>query len=103
MGPDVTRPRGKHSKSLKYLRDFLKSAGKTISAATWHQYYINGRTAVLENFTDPNVLDLLKTEIQRVLRVVRRSPVEKVWLGETGSAWGGGARHLSDSYVAGFM
>jgi len=27
----------------------------------------------------------------------------KVWLGETSSAWGGGAEGLSDRYVAGFM
>lgn len=31
------------------------------------------------------------------------SPGKKVWLGETSSAYGGGAKGLSDTFVAGFM
>lgn len=80
-------------------------AGHTVDAITWHQYYINGRTAVLENFTDPAILDALKTQIETVQKVVKHEKLsrKKVWLGETSSAWGGGAKGLSDSFVAGFM
>lgn len=105
FGPDVTRPVHRHSKSVKFLKQFLQVAGHTVDAITWHQYYINGRTAVLENFTDPAILDALKTQIETVQKVVKHEKLsrKKVWLGETSSAWGGGAKGLSDSFVAGFM
>uniref|UniRef100_A0A8C4QIF4 Heparanase n=1 Tax=Eptatretus burgeri TaxID=7764 RepID=A0A8C4QIF4_EPTBU len=99
-GPDVTRPR----RSCLRLLHFLETAARVVGAVTWHHYYVNGRTATLHDFLDPKLLDSLVIEIQDVAQVVQKvSPGSKVWLGETSSAWGGGAAGLSDSYVAGFM
>lgn len=33
----------------------------------------------------------------------KTAPKTGVWLGETSSSWGGGAKELSDRYAAGFM
>ncbi|XP_027580921.1 heparanase [Pipra filicauda] len=100
-GPDVGQPR-KHTQRL--LRSFLKSGGKVIDSVTWHHYYVNGRSATRRDFLSPEVLDTFATAIHEVLEIVDGTvPNKKVWLGETSSAYGGGAPRLSNTYVAGFM
>ncbi|NXR73593.1 HPSE Heparanase, partial [Pycnonotus jocosus] len=100
-GPDVGQPR-KHTQRL--LRSFLKSGGKVIDSVTWHHYYVNGRSATRRDFLSPEVLDTFATAIYEVLEIVDQTvPDKKVWLGETSSAYGGGAPRLSNTYVAGFM
>ncbi|XP_069636976.1 heparanase isoform X2 [Haliaeetus albicilla] len=84
-GPDVGQPR-KHTQRL------LRS------------YYVNGRSATREDFLSPEVLDTFATAVREVLEIVGGTvPNKKVWLGETSSAYGGGAPRLSNTYVAGFM
>ncbi|KAG9342590.1 hypothetical protein JZ751_016022 [Albula glossodonta] len=100
-GPDVSQPRD-HRRDL--LEGFLESGAKAIDACTWHHYYVNGRDTSLEDFLDPEVLDTLAIKTNEVLQTVDlASPGKKVWLGETSSAYGGGALGLSDTFVAGFM
>ncbi|XP_015273404.1 PREDICTED: heparanase [Gekko japonicus] len=100
-GPDVGRPR-KHTQRL--LRSFLKSGGKVIDSVTWHHYYVNGRNATREDFLSPDVLDTFIADVQAVQQIVDATvPGKKVWLGETSSAYGGGAPRLSNTYLAGFM
>ncbi|KAF3825052.1 hypothetical protein GH733_005686, partial [Mirounga leonina] len=78
-GPDVGQPRGK---TLKILRS----------------YYLNGRIATKEDFLNPDVLDTFTSSVVEETR-----PHKKVWLGETSSAYGGGAPLLSNTFAAGFM
>ncbi|XP_033890601.3 heparanase-like isoform X1 [Acipenser ruthenus] len=100
-GPDVGQPRD-HTENL--LEGFLETGGKVIDACTWHHYYVNGRDTSLSDFLSPEVLDSLATKTQEIFQVVNETvPGKKVWLGETSSAYGGGAPGLSDTYVAGFM
>ncbi|XP_073680884.1 heparanase [Garra rufa] len=100
-GPDVSQPRD-HRRDL--LTGFLETGAKAINACTWHHYYVNGRDTSLEDFLDPEVLDTLATKINEVLEIVESVSLgKKVWLGETSSAYGGGAAGLSDTFVAGFM
>ncbi|KAM9143726.1 heparanase isoform 2-T2 [Pangshura tecta] len=100
-GPDVGQPR---KNTQKLLKSFLKSGGKVIDSVTWHHYYINGRIATREDFLSPEVLDTFITAVKDVLQIVDGTvPGKKVWLGETSSAYGGGAPRLSNTYVAGFM
>ncbi|KAJ8339112.1 hypothetical protein SKAU_G00358980 [Synaphobranchus kaupii] len=100
-GPDIGQPRD-HRRDL--LEGFLESGAKAIDACTWHHYYVNGRDTSVEDFLDPKVLDTLATKTNEVLQIIDLvSPGKKVWLGETSSAYGGGALGLSDTFVAGFM
>ncbi|XP_040914254.1 heparanase isoform X2 [Toxotes jaculatrix] len=100
-GPDVGQPRDHRTDMLE---GFLQSGAQAIDACTWHHYYVNGRDTSLEDFLDPEVLDTLMLKTNEVLERVRLvSPGKAVWLGETSSAYGGGAVGLSDTFVAGFM
>ncbi|CAM5106839.1 unnamed protein product [Eretmochelys imbricata] len=100
-GPDVGQPR---KNTQKLLKSFLKSGGKVIDSVTWHHYYVNGRSATREDFLSPEVLETFITAVKDVLQIVDGTvPGKKVWLGETSSAYGGGAPRLSNTYVAGFM
>ena len=76
----------------------------------WHipslcSYYMNGRTATLSDFIDPDILDYFPQQVDEVKAAVREAgmPHAELWLGETSTAWGGGAVGLSNAYVAGFM
>ncbi|KAI3362512.1 hypothetical protein L3Q82_012799 [Scortum barcoo] len=101
FGPDVGQPRD-HRTDI--LQGFLQSGAEAVDACTWHHYYVNGRDTSLEDFLDPEVLDTLALKTNEVLEKVNRlSPGKPVWLGETSSAYGGGAAGLSDTFVAGFM
>ncbi|KAM9237786.1 heparanase isoform 1-T1 [Dugong dugon] len=100
-GPDIGQPRGK---TVKMLRSFLKAGGEVIDSVTWHHYYLNGRTATKEDFLNPDVLDTFILSAQKIFQVVEETrPGKKVWLGETSSAYGGGAPLLSNTFAAGFM
>lgn len=100
-GPDIGQPRGK---TVKMLRSFLKAGGGVIDSVTWHHYYLNGRIATKEDFLNPDVLDTFISPVQTIFQVVKKTrPHKKVWLGETSSAYGGGAPLLSNTFAAGFM
>ncbi|KAK7830990.1 hypothetical protein U0070_018534 [Myodes glareolus] len=100
-GPDIGQPRGK---TVKLLRSFLKAGGGAIDSMTWHHYYLNGRIATKEDFLSSDVLDTFILSVQKILKVTKKMrPGKKVWLGETSSAYGGGAPALSDTFAAGFL
>lgn len=68
------------------------------------RYYLDGRTATIDQFYDPEVLNVLQSELETGVSLTRAAHCKApIWLGETSSAWGGGAEGLSDRYVAGFM
>ncbi|XP_051794477.1 heparanase [Acanthochromis polyacanthus] len=101
FGPDVGQPRD-HRTDI--LEGFLQTGAEAVDAVTWHHYYVNGRATSLEDFLDPEVLDTLTLKTNEVMEKVKLlSPTKPVWLGETSSAYGGGAVGLSDTFVAGFM
>uniref|UniRef100_A0A3Q3WCS8 Heparanase n=1 Tax=Mola mola TaxID=94237 RepID=A0A3Q3WCS8_MOLML len=100
-GPDISQPRD-HRTDI--LEGFLQSGAEAVDACTWHHYYVNGRDTSLEDFLDPEILDSLAVKTTEILEKVKLvSPGKPVWLGETSSAYGGGAVGLSDTFAAGFM
>lgn len=68
------------------------------------RYYVNGRIATVDDFTNSEILDSLQDELRTGNRIIEATGRKrKLWLGETSSAYGGGADGLSDAYVAAFM
>lgn len=101
-GPDIGQPRRRRIVTM--LKGFLQTGGDVLDAVTWHHYYVNGRNATPEEFLSPKVLDSLVWRIKQILKVVAKTvPGKKVWLGETSSAYGGGAPDLSNTFIAGFI
>ena len=69
-----------------------------------YSYYLNGRIAVLGDFIDVNVLDGMIEEVGVYRDLVKKElPGVPMWITETGSAYGGGAPGLSETYVSGFL
>ncbi|XP_044801643.1 heparanase isoform X2 [Bubalus bubalis] len=100
-GPDIGQPR---RNTVKMLKSFLKAGGEVIDSVTWHHYYVNGRIATKEDFLNPDILDTFISSVQKIFQIVEKiRPHKKVWLGETSSAFGGGAPFLSNTFAAGFM
>ncbi|XP_067659186.1 heparanase-like isoform X2 [Haliotis asinina] len=103
VGPDVTKVDKRNV--LRYFEEFLASGGGgVVERATFHHYYIDGRTAAVGDFINASILDSLKTDLTDAVTTAHaHAPGVPVWIGETASAYGGGAEGLSDAYVAGFM
>ena len=102
IGPDVTKPKSGGS-SERFLTEFLIRAGTVVDAVTWHQYYVDGDDADLNDFTSPDTLELFRQQILLAKRMLGNTNTNKpLWLGETSSAWGGGAPGLSDRYAVAF-
>lgn len=102
IGPSTTQLKKKRVK--QYLKEFLQTGGPDIvTNPSFHHYYVNGRETSIDQFMSPAILDELPPEITAAYKIVKHPPYGRVWLGETSSAYGGGAPGLSDRYVAGFM
>lgn len=68
------------------------------------RYYTNGRTATINDSMDPSLLNELPIYIFNVSHCVSNYKLNPViWLGETGSTYGGGTPGLSNRYVAGYV
>ena len=111
VGPDVNAIRKCHEpklggggawmkkkkgcKALKYLAKVLAGSNGVLDAITWHHYYLDGKTATLDDFLNPDTLDSLNDQQTLVNYYLRRLlRVEKpIWLGETASAYGGGIKY----------
>nr|XP_039270344.1 heparanase-like isoform X1 [Styela clava] len=102
IGPDANTMF--KTSSLKFFKKVVHYMGSILNAVTFHQYYVDSRVATIFNFTDPALLNELLPQLKHVKEIVnRQSPDLPVWIGETSSSYGGGAKGLSDTYVAGFM
>ncbi|KAG6461637.1 heparanase-like [Manduca sexta] len=99
VGPDTTRPQPSCHNCLQYMLEFLGNASHHINVRSWHQYYLNSRTAKLEDFWNPDTFDLLKEQIETMKNHTMKYNKIPMWLTETSSSYGGGAPGLSNSYA----
>ena len=68
------------------------------------RYYGNGNTAKLPDCYNVDTLDsYIHHAVFFQATTEALQPQADVWLGETSSFYDGGAPHLSDTYVAGFL
>eukprot|EP00794_Sanderia_malayensis_P009600 gene9600-10587_t len=91
----------------EYFKKFVTNIEEDIlNAVTFHFYYGASKNATLHNFTDPAYLDIFMQKANDAKKIVASSPTTKdipIWVGETGSTYGGGAHNLSDRFAAGFL
>ncbi|XP_048250529.1 heparanase-like [Haliotis rufescens] len=85
-----------------FIKNFLSHGGASvINVLTFHQYYFNGRTAKLEDFSKYSIMNRLTSTLHSVMNTVRGHHGLVAWLGETSSGYGGGTPGIADRYVAG--
>ncbi|CAC5366173.1 HPSE [Mytilus coruscus] len=120
IGPSVTMLVKEISR--KYLQDFVDAGGpdivnqsyipsrsnssfklREVNNPIFHHYYDYGPSMTVPKFMAPDILSNLPWQINVAKKIAPFPLFGKFWLGETSSAWGGGAAGLSDRYVAGFM
>eukprot|EP00111_Clytia_hemisphaerica_P021057 TCONS_00062070-protein len=103
-GPDISKP---SLKPLKYLKKYL-AASPPIDAVTYHMYEMHQTEASVEAFLNPIYMSKLKEQMSWIDQIVQNSSrgnlsrQKDVWVGETGSASGGGAPGFSDRFISGF-
>lgn len=100
VGPDTTRPQPNRPECLKYMVEFLEYGSHYINVRSWHQYYLNSRTATLEDFWKPDTFNLLEEQIKIMKSHTSNYSQIPMWLTETSSSYGGGAPGLSNTYAA---
>ena len=99
-GPDITHPK---NKTLLYVQNFLYGH-PNIEAVTYHHYFMHQSVSTMQEYINPLYLDYLDQQMTVITNTVQSiNPSLNIWLGESGSSSGGGARNLSDSFVAGFL
>ncbi|KAE9542850.1 hypothetical protein AGLY_002761 [Aphis glycines] len=103
VGPEVNNirhPINITEQGEYYVKEFLKNDEDCIDYVTWHQYYINGKTAKVQDFIDPKVFNILSKQIKSLQDVIdglgKKIPM---WL--CNIRWR--ARNISDRFVAGFL
>ncbi|XP_068618330.1 heparanase-like [Battus philenor] len=99
VGPDTTRPQPNCHTCLTYMIEFLGNGSNYINVRSWHQYYLNSKTAKLEDFWNPKTFNLLNEQIITMKNYTRNYIQIPMWLSETSSSYGGGAPGLSNSYA----
>lgn len=99
VGPDTTRPQPHRPECLKYMIEFLGNGSHYINVRSWHQYYLNSKTAKLEDFWNPETFDLLRQQIETMQNHTKKYKNIPMWLSETSSSYGGGAPGLSNTYA----
>ncbi|KAK6185995.1 hypothetical protein SNE40_008115 [Patella caerulea] len=88
----------------KNIAGFLEGgAGHTVDAVTFHHYYMNGKTAQLDDFYSLDKLNTFEGYVEWAIATSKNYGNKPIWLGETSSGYGGGTPNLADRYVAGFM
>ncbi|KAF6204220.1 hypothetical protein GE061_002560 [Apolygus lucorum] len=111
VGPDVTNPQHQNGVTDEsnillppdvYLSQFL-DGGADVDAVTWHHYY-TGPNVSMEDFLDVNTFNSFISSTRRMVDIVKlRTPQKPIWIGETGSSYGGGAAGLSDRFVSSLL
>lgn len=104
VGPEVNHVGDADHAGELYAGTFLEEAKNSVDYVTWHQYYLNGRKARVEDFLNPETFNYLQMQIQSMKDIIKSSSKNiLMWLSETSTAYGGGAPELSDRFVAGFL
>ncbi|XP_018393336.1 PREDICTED: heparanase-like [Cyphomyrmex costatus] len=104
VGPEVNHVGESNDMGELYVKAFLSSQKNTVNYVTWHQYYLNGRNAKVNDFVALSTFNWLPVQIHSMKQFIIESGKDvSMWLSETSTAFGGGAPGLSDRFVAGFL
>lgn len=79
IGPEVNHVGEKTGE--RYAKTFLSSQKNTVNYVSWHQYYLNGRLATVEDFVNPFTFNQLRMQISSFAISVAESGKDvPIWL-----------------------
>lgn len=64
VGPEVNHVGDINHMGEEYAETFLKSQKNIVNYVTWHQYYLNGREAKIQDFVNPLTFNYLPMQIK---------------------------------------
>lgn len=104
-GCDVADEIGFLSSFSQELVKISPDPDRALSTLTWHHYYGNGKLMKVQDFVTPSVLDRVRADILQAAALAKGMPggnQTQVWIGESGSSYGGGTPGVSDRFVSVF-
>lgn len=72
VGPEVNHI-GDSNEGLSYMEVFLENDKNNINYVTWHQYYLNGHEAQVNDFINPTTFCYLPIQIESMLKTIKKS------------------------------
>ncbi|KAF7993018.1 hypothetical protein HCN44_005799 [Aphidius gifuensis] len=91
VGPETNHIGESNERGEMYTEEFLKNQDNSIDFVTWHQYYLHGKTAKVDDFINPKVFNQLSSQIKQINNATKNS------------ATGGGVANLSNRFAATFL
>ena len=73
FGPEANHIGDRIHNGVKYAEEFLENSGNSVDFLTWHQYYLNGREAIVEDFINVTVFNFLPEEINTFDKMLKNS------------------------------
>lgn len=81
VGPEVNHVGERNHMGEEYAEIFLRSQSSTVNYVTWHQYYLNGREAIVEDFVNPLTFNWLPAQIKSLGEFIAASEKNvSMWL-----------------------
>ena len=84
VGPEVNHigdPEHLTQRGENYAKEFLENCEDSVDFVTWHQYYLNGREAVVNDFINPEVFNKLSNQIKVIQDAVNAAGKKTpIWL-----------------------
>lgn len=73
VGPEVNHVGERSHMGEEYAEIFLRSQSSTVNYITWHQYYLNGREAIVKDFVNPLIFNWLPAQIKSMREFIAAS------------------------------
>ena len=81
VGPEVNHVGDSNEMGELYVKVFLSSQKNTVNYVTWHQYYLNGREAKVNDFVAPSTFNWLPAQINSMRQFIAESGKDiSMWL-----------------------
>lgn len=73
VGPEVNHIGELNNGGLSYMEAFLENERNSINYFSWHQYYLNGHEAEVNDFINPMTFYTLPIEIESMWNTMKKS------------------------------
>lgn len=84
VGPEVNQVGGPHFNGENYTRIFLENSKQSTNYATWHQYYLRGEDAKVEDFLNVTTFNYLPYLVKSMQSAIDNSGNKiPMWLCES--------------------